>query len=92
VYYDSGDFWNVAERAGIVEQAEHLTLSSGASQRTVFEVRRCASPFSQPLLVLGGSVTRWVVLICQGEEVGGDGALIGLLKTGKAERAWLEEA
>lgn len=86
------DFGYVAEGARLVEQAQHLALASRAAQGPVLEVGRGAGPFAQTLLVLRGAVTRGIVLVGEGEQVRGDGALVRLLKAWQAEGAWLEES
>jgi hypothetical protein len=86
-FCDSG---NVAEGARLVEEPEDLTLAAGPSQWAVLVVWRLARPFSQALLVLGGAIPGGIVLVGEGEEVCGDGALVGLLEAGQAEGAGLE--
>ena len=85
-----GNFGYIAEGARFIEQAKDLTLSSGPSEWTVLVVWRVAGPFSQALFVLGRAEAGRVVLVCEAEQVGGDGALVRLLQTGKTEGAGLE--
>lgn len=91
MHNDFCDFGYVAEGARFLEQAQDLTLASRTSQWTVLEVGRGTCPFAQTLLVLGLAVARGVVLVGEGEEVCGYGALVRLLKTRQAEGAGLEE-
>jgi hypothetical protein len=91
VEYDLCDLGHIAECAGFLEQAEYLTLASRGSQRTVLEVGRVASPFAQPLFRLGGSVARGIVLVCEGEQVRGNLALVRLLEARQTEGPRLEQ-
>jgi hypothetical protein len=88
---DLCDLGNVAEGARLIQQAQHLALASRPSQRAVLVVGRGARPLAEPLLVLGRAVAGRVVLVCEGEEVRGDCALVRLLEARQAEGTGLEE-
>lgn len=88
---DLCDLGHVAEGARSRQQAELLTAASWPSQRSVLEVGRVAGPLAQAVLQLGRPVARGIVLVCEGEDVGSDGALVRLVQARQAERAGLEE-
>lgn len=92
VYDDLCDFGHIAECAGFLEQAQDLTLASRGPQWAILEVGRVASPFAQPLFGLGGPVAWGIVLVCEGEQVGGDFALVRLLEARQTEGPRLEES
>lgn len=88
---DSGDVGDIAEGASGCEKAQVVASPSRRPQRPVLEVWRVARPLAQPLLELGGPVARGVVLVCEGEQIGGDGALVCLVEARQGEGAGLEE-
>lgn len=92
MYDDLCDFGHIAECAGFLEQAQDLTLASRGPQWAILEVGRVASPFAQPLFGLGGPVAWGIVLVCEGEQVGGDFALVRLLEARQTEGPRLEES
>lgn len=89
---DLCDLGHVAEGARGRQQAQLLTASSRPSQRSVLEVGRVAGPLSQSVFQMRRSVARCVVLVCEGEDISSDGALVRLLQTRQAEGTGLEEA
>lgn len=88
---DLCDLGHIAECAGFLEQAQDFTLASRGPQRAVLEVGRVAGPFAQALVCLWGSVAWGVVLICEGEQVGGYLALVRLFEARQAKGPRLEE-
>jgi hypothetical protein len=58
----------------------------------VFEVWRVTGPFSQSLICFGSPVSWGIVLVCEGEQVGCDLALICLLEAGETKGSGLEES
>jgi hypothetical protein len=73
------------------QQSKLIASSSRRSQRPVLKVRRVPRPRAQSLFDLGRPVAGRVVLVGEGEDVGGDGALVCLLEPGQAEGARCEE-
>lgn len=84
------DLRDVVPRNLLIQQTQDVG-SAGSTLRTPLVVGRAVVPFAEPLCARRRDCSRRLVGVGQGQEVGGDGRLVGLLEAREGEGTRDEE-